>query len=101
MQRTHRHYRDPLRLALTRDDIGVPFVGVDGRATRLPDGSQPTQVGTVGVRQYDVLQICDRPDDALYLVKDALAIGIPQGIDHRQFRTIIEQESMDVAAFLL
>ena len=76
-------------------------MGIDGRATRLLEGSQTTQVGTVGVRQYDVLQICDRAADALYLVKDALAIGIPQGIDHRQFLTIVEQESMDVAAFLL
>src|SRR5215204_3539648 len=54
-QGTHRNRRDRLGGALTRDDVRLPGVRVDGRAAQPLQGGKPAEVGPVGVRQYDVL----------------------------------------------
>ena len=69
-QRTHWHYRHWLGGTLASDDIRLPFVGVDVRAGEPREGVEPSEMGTVAVRQHDVLEVLDRTSDGLNAFED-------------------------------
>ena len=92
-QRTHRHYRDRLGGTLASDDIRLPFVGVDVRTREPLEGGWPAEMGTVAVRQHDVLEVLDRTSDALYAVEDLTGVRIKEGVYERQVRTVIEEKA--------
>src|SRR5215212_10775892 len=80
---THRNRRDRLGGPLTRDDVSLPRVRVDGCATQPLQGGQSAEMGTVGVRQHDVFQSLHAPADALYTVDYPFGVRVEERVDQR------------------
>ena len=58
-------------------------------------------MGTVAVRQHDVLEVLDRTSDALYAVEDLTGVRIKEGVYERQVRTVIEEKGVYVTTLIL
>src|SRR5215210_7583643 len=100
-QGSHRHRRDGLGCPLARDDVGLPGMGVDGRAAQGLQGGKPSEVGTVGVCQHDVLQVFYAPADGFDPFDHPPGVGVEERVDQRQLGAVVEQEGVYVASLAL
>src|SRR5687767_4082342 len=91
-QRMRRLERYRLSLALTRDDVRLPFVTVDGCTALSPERRGSTEVGAVSVGQHDAFQVRGRMAQSPYLFQHAMAVGIKEGIDEGQLGAGVKEK---------
>ena len=90
-----------LRLAVPGDDIGFPFVSIEGRPGEILERGHAAKVRAMGMRNHDVLQVRRQPMNLAYRVEDTMGIIVPQGIDQGQFCAVVEEKGVDASTFIL
>ena len=100
LERAAGQDRHRLRLAVARDDVGLPFVGQDGGAALALQDGEPAQVRAVTVRERDALEVRRRAAEPLDLGEHQAPVGLVEGVDEEEVGTVLDQEGTHPAALL-